>query len=164
MKQQYKNDFITYCKDLKKITCDFIDDNFLQTQNILSFSEVIDEFFEQNPTNIFLLKCVDLCIIAHNNIEYNPIHAHVGTYLINRYQLTCNVFDVIGDGTTSAVFVAENLARMYGDASMICSAAILIFNNNIHQNIAPPSSGDYLYSSHLKIQFLPFSNFDHDKV
>lgn len=124
---RYKKDFIAYCLDLQKVTGEYVNLEWLQNQNELSFSEILDAAFVRNPQWIALIKKVDCCVIAHDHYECNPIHAHVGTYLINRYQLTCDVFDVIGGQTMPASLSAKHLIDIYFELDRISSAVILEF-------------------------------------
>lgn len=126
----YKQDFITYCRDLCKVTSGFLDMHWLHDQQEMSFSEILDEYLEVNPACLTSLKKMDCCVIAHDGIEYNPMHAHVGTYLINRYSLQCDVFDVIGDGATPALQVADHLIKMYFAVQKIKSAVVLEFGRS----------------------------------
>ena len=127
MKTPYQQNFITYCQDLNNRVGGFNEVDIVMNQSVLSFSDMVDQVIKEDSASLDLLHNTDCCVIAHNTYERNPHYAHVGTYLINRYDLSCDFFDVIGEGE-SALIVAEHLIYRYFSHKKAQFAVVLITN------------------------------------
>ena len=125
-RERCRREFSIYCRDLNKITGGFSDDTLLENQHQLSFSEISDQAIALYPEILNALKAVDLCVIAHDHYECNPQYTHLGTYLINRYALNCDVFDVIGNALMPAHQTAKKIIERYFLCGKIESAIIFL--------------------------------------
>lgn len=88
-------DFINYCNDLHKIFGAYLNEDILSSDHAYSYSELLDYYIQSDARVLPLMQAADCCIIVYSAYDYDPVHSDPGAYLMDRYQIKCEMFDVI---------------------------------------------------------------------
>src|SRR5580765_4927750 len=87
-------DFIDYCTDLHALSPGYLD---IMTKPGFSFSALLDNLMVRADV-LSILKNSDCCAMVYSTYDYDPFFSDPATYLMDRYHLTCDMFDVIDQG------------------------------------------------------------------
>ncbi|MCX7124680.1 MAG: hypothetical protein NTU49_02780 [Gammaproteobacteria bacterium] len=116
--------YLRYFEDMHQFTSTYLDEKMLMQSSGYSFPELIDLAINKEKTLLPALNKSDLCVITHDSYEYDSNYSHVSPYLVEKYNIQADFFDLIGKGGLENAF---HILEAYFDMGKINNAVILEF-------------------------------------
>ena len=119
-----RDDFRVMCDDLSSvyhITDSGVTDIVVSGY---SFSLLFDRMASL-PGFLNKLKTVAFCVIVQHSFEFDPTYVHVGSYILDYYNLSCEVIDLT-DQSPQSLFSALWLVQSYL-IGQHCENAVVIY-------------------------------------